>query len=102
MLKLKVRDQSSLLKYLLEVLKGQTRTRIKKNLAHGLVRVNGRVTTKFNEPLAPGDEIVLAGSGIAAASLFKPSFPIVYEDGSILVVDKPAGLLTIATDKIKT
>jgi 23S rRNA pseudouridine1911/1915/1917 synthase len=64
-------------------------------LQHGRVRVNGVVVRRGDEPVAPADRVVLGAPP-------PPSFPAVlrrvFEDEEIVVIDKPAGLLTIATE----
>lgn len=60
------------------------------------MQVNGRVVRRGNIALAPGDRIALTAPP-------PPAFPghlgLVYEDDDLLVVDKPSGLLTIATER---
>jgi 23S rRNA pseudouridine1911/1915/1917 synthase len=59
------------------------------------IRVNGRPAVKLSQPLAPDDkvEILERIERTAPAKLHG----LVYEDDDILVVDKPAGLLTSTT-----
>jgi 23S rRNA pseudouridine1911/1915/1917 synthase len=75
---------------------GATGRTIKQWLEAGRVRVNGRVVRR-------GDAIVDAEArvelGHAPGPSFPPSLGLVFEDEDILVVDKPPGLLTIATDR---
>ena len=62
----------------------------------GRVRVNGEVVRR-------GDASVTARDRVELGAPPPPAFPAamrsVYEDQEILVVDKPAGLLTIATER---
>jgi 23S rRNA pseudouridine1911/1915/1917 synthase len=71
-------------------------------LTHGRVSVNGRVARDGRAPVAAGDRVTLGSRG-AGRSPARPALPagisLVHEDDAILVVDKPAGLLTIATDR---
>lgn len=64
-------------------------------LQHGHVRVNGTAAKVAARRLVPGDvvEIVNQGDPRSAA----PGLRIVYEDNDILLVEKPVGLLTVAT-----
>jgi 23S rRNA pseudouridine1911/1915/1917 synthase len=73
---------------------GRTR---KQMLAGGRVRVNGAVTRLPATALAAGD-VVEVGAKVARSTL-PPGLRIVHEDRDVLVVDKPAGLLTIATER---
>jgi 23S rRNA pseudouridine1911/1915/1917 synthase len=67
---------------------------IKQWLEAGRVQVNGRVVRRGDVVVAPADRVVLGGPP-------PPPFPsqlrLVHENECLLVVDKPAGLLTIAT-----
>lgn len=93
-----VEAAGALLPFLLEHGKG-SRNNIKSLLSRRQVAVDGRVETRFDLALRPGQTVeVLPPRAQRGPSL---PFPILYEDGEILVVDKPAGLLTIATDREK-
>ncbi|CAN5389302.1 RluA family pseudouridine synthase [soil metagenome] len=83
-----------LLPWLLATLAPMNRTRVKQLLTHGSVHVNGVSVTRHDHPLAVGDRV----------SLGKPrhtSLTVIHEDHSLIVIDKPAGLLTVATDAEK-
>jgi 23S rRNA pseudouridine1911/1915/1917 synthase len=69
---------------------------LKRWLASGRVLVNGRVTRDGRAPIGPTDRIRL---GRPAGPPCPAPLQLVHEDGQILVVDKPAGLLTIATER---
>ena len=73
---------------------GRTR---KQMLAGGRVRVNGVVTRLPATKLAAGD-VVEVGAKLSRSPL-PPGLTLVHEDRDVLVVDKPAGLLTIATER---
>ena len=73
---------------------GRTR---KQMLAGGRVRVNGVVTRLPATMLAAGD-VVEVGAKVAPSTL-PPGLRLVHEDRDMIVVDKPAGLLTIATER---
>lgn len=94
-----------LLAWLLEALRPMSRTRVKQLLRHGRVSVNGTITTRHDHPLRPGDRVAIA-RGIAATdrSLEEAGVAIVWEDDALIVIDKPPGLLTVATaaEKIDT
>ena len=91
-------DKSSTL---LEFLTGQypdtPRTRIKKLLQSGTVRVNDRSITLHSYPLKPGDTVdSKLHTGIASKAGLP--FPVLYEDQHVIVVDKPAGIVTSSID----
>ncbi len=100
---LRVTQSSLLLDFLLKNLKDWKPTKVKQTLKHGSVRVNGRTVTSHREALKPGDKIEILSVQTAAAEKLKArlDFTLVYEDEDVIVIDKPAGLLTMGTDKEK-
>lgn len=73
---------------------GRTR---KQMLGGGRVRVNGAVTRNAPTILCAGD-VVEIGAKTPRTAL-PPGLTIVHEDHDVIVVDKPAGLLSIATER---
>src|SRR4051794_16021820 len=73
---------------------GRTR---KQTLADGRVRVNGVVVRRASDLLATGDVVEIGAR--QARSTLPPGLTLVHEDDDLIVVDKPAGLLTIATER---
>ena len=96
-----VEEDGVLLPFLLAHVKGKSRNNIKSMLSSGQFRVNGTVFTRFDHPLAPGDRVSLAPRQ-AREEVPSLPFPVLYEDRDIIVIDKPAGHLTIANAKEKT
>ena len=94
-MKLIVEKEGELLDYLYNNL-DMPKKRIKQYLSHGSIYVNNNRTTKYNYKLVPGMNIVIDTDK-------KESLPfdILFEDDHIIVVNKPSGLLTIATEKEK-
>lgn len=78
-----------------------TRTRLKQTLEHGSVRVNGRIVTLHRHAVEAGDAVDFLNQGQAKAKRFesRQKFTIIREDAHILVVEKPEGLLTMATEE---
>jgi 23S rRNA pseudouridine1911/1915/1917 synthase len=73
------------------------RKTLEQRLMAGCVRVNGEVVTR-NDLLAAGDEVVVAGADEAAGP--RPGgLPVLYEDDALIAVNKPAGLLSVSTDR---
>jgi 23S rRNA pseudouridine1911/1915/1917 synthase len=66
-------------------------------LAHGRVTVNGAVVRDGRTPVAAGDRVRLGAETVARVHLPHP-LRLVHEDADLLVIDKPADLLTIATE----
>lgn len=67
-------------------------------LARGRVRVNGAVVRRGDARVGPDDRLELGAPVVA----FPAPLRLVHEDEHLLVVDKPAGLLTIATERERT
>lgn len=96
-MKLIVEKSSELLEYLYNNL-DMPKKRIKQYLTHGSIYVNNNRTTKYNYPLLPGMNIIIDTDNKTQKTL---PFDVIYEDNHIIVVNKPSGLLTIATEKEK-
>lgn len=106
----KAAHEGALLQYLFEILPGQSRTSVKNLLSKGQVLVNGEGQTAFDLPLKKGDTITILPKGISIAraiksdakdEVLKAGVKILFEDENYLVVDKPSGMLTVATGKEK-
>ncbi len=96
-MKLVVKTEGELLNYLYDNL-DMPKKRIKQYLTHGAIYVNNNKTTKYNYKLVPGMKIVIDTDSKGKVEL---PFDILFEDDHIIVVNKPSGLLTIATEKEK-
>ena len=96
-MKLIVEKDGELLDYLYSKL-DMPKKRIKQYLTHGAIFVNNNRTTKYNYKLVPGMNIVIDTDNKNKKTL---PFDILFEDNHIIVVNKPSGLLTIATNKEK-
>lgn len=72
---------------------------VKNLLKYKLVKVNGKVVSQFNYQLKNGDELTVDKN-----DRNKSNLDIIYEDDELVVVNKPAGLLSIAggNEKEKT
>lgn len=96
-MKLIVEKEGELLDYLYNNL-NMPKKRIKQYLTHGSIYVNNNKTTKYNYKVVPGTTIVIDTDNKNIKEL---PFDILFEDDHIIVVNKPSGLLTIATSKEK-
>jgi 23S rRNA pseudouridine955/2504/2580 synthase len=80
--------------FLLRHLKGVPKSHVYRVLRSGEVRVNsGRVKPEYR--LQPGDRVRVPPIRVSQEVKAKPKpaeFPLVYEDGALLVIDKPAGV----------
>lgn len=92
--------QITLFEFLLGQYPDTPRTRIKKLLQSGTVRVNDRPVTLHSYPLKPGDSVdTKLHSGISVK--VNLPFPVLYEDQHIIIIDKPAGISTSSVDGSK-
>ncbi len=104
-----VKRSDELLNFLLAKFEGKlSRNSVKKLLSDHKVLINGSMTTQFNYPLAKDDEIKIAKNPVRTAPVRKnapkatvPSIKpyIIYEDEEFLAINKPAGLLSVESDK---
>lgn len=95
-----VEENIILMDYLRKTLTKLSKNNIKSLLSKEMVVVNGTVQTKYNFELKKNDKIVIRDTKIKSKKL-KHDLNIIYEDEDIIVINKPAGLLTIATAKEK-
>ncbi len=93
---LAVEEESRALDFLLEKVKGKSRNAVKNLLTHRQVLVDGVVVTRHDTPLLPGQRVVILPPGAPAPADLP--FPICYEDDWLLAIEKPAGLLAVASD----
>ena len=70
---------------------GASRSQVQKLLQSGAVTVNG-VPERPSYLVQPGDSIAVTETKRESATPPPPRIDIVYEDGDLLVIDKPAGL----------
>ena len=96
----KVEEKIILMEYLRKTLTKLSKNNIKSLLSKEMVVVNGSVQTKFNYPLKKGDRIVIRETKLKNKK-YKKDINIIYEDEDIIVLNKPAGILTIGTSKEK-
>ena len=96
-MKIVVKKDGELLDYLYNNL-DIPKKRIKQYLTHGAIYVNNSRTTKYNYKVVAGMNITIDTDSKNKKTL---PFEILFEDDHIIVVNKPSGLLTIATAKEK-
>ena len=94
-----VKQECELLTFLLETFKGQSRNSVKSMLSSHRVSIDGAPITQFNFKLYPGDTVIISSSPIRKKT--RSNLPIIYEDDEFIVINKPSGLLSIASDKEK-
>jgi 23S rRNA pseudouridine1911/1915/1917 synthase len=90
-----VTEPARLLAFLLARMPERSRTTVKSLLAQGQVSVDREVVTQFDHPLASGQRVGIHRVGEAGTGSGR-RLTIVFEDADIIVVDKRAGLLSMA------
>ncbi len=97
---LTVTEASGLMDFLLNNLKKQSRNNIKSLLKYKEVFVDGRAVSQFDYSLKPGQKIRI----VRSLNRYEDEIPmldIIFENDEIIVINKPSGLLSIATEKEK-
>ena len=95
-----VDESTELLKYLYAMLSNRSRNSVKGILSRGQVVVNGTVSTQFNDALQPGDRVQIH-TRVASDEVTMTGVNIIHEDDDLIVIEKEAGLLSIASDDEK-
>ena len=90
-----VTKNTELLPFLLEVLSGQSSTSVKNLLKHRCIAVNNNLTTQYNLLLKAGDCVTVISAKNNRFGLDHPKLQILYEDDSLLVVNKASGLHSV-------
>jgi len=96
--KYKVEEEAELLSFLLQVI-DRGRNHVKSVLARGQVLVDDQVETKYNAALHEGQTVTVLKEAVEKASI--TGLTILHEDDDIIVINKQAGLLSIASPKEK-
>jgi len=97
---LTVTKPARLMEFLIEQLKGKSRTTIKSLLAHRQVSVGTHTITQFDYPLEP-NQLVTINWGVVPEQTRLRGVRILFEDPYLVVIEKEAGMLSIATAKEK-
>ncbi|RDW20321.1 RluA family pseudouridine synthase [Oceanobacillus arenosus] len=97
----KVEEEAELLAFLLKVMSNRSRNSVKSILARGQVTVDDHLETKYNYSLYPGQTVKILKNKAAIQESVLIGMSILYEDDDIIVINKEAGLLSIATAKEK-
>lgn len=97
---LTVKKPTPLMKFLIDELTGKSRTTIKSILAHRQVSVGNHTITQFDYPLEPKQIVTINWGAIPEQTRYR-GLKILFEDPYIIVIEKEAGMLSIATAKEK-
>lgn len=98
--RLPVTEQGELMKFLIEKLPAMARNNIKSLLTHHQILVDGQVVTQYNHPLRVGQQVDVNWSIVRDEGQSR-GLKILYEDSDLIVINKPAGLLSMASDAEK-
>lgn len=100
MKKIVTKNESDLLTLLMN--SGYSKTKSKQLIKHRAILVGKEEATRPDQPLPAGEVVCIRSEDeMRKQARTCPGLSILYEDESIIVIDKPAGLLTIATEKEK-
>lgn len=100
-----VEEPSELLAFLFARRPEVKRTTLRQWLKYGSVEVNGRPITRSKHLLRIGDSVAIrAKDEVRALALLPPGMKIWFEDATLIVVEKPENLLSMAsaTERKKT
>lgn len=89
-----VKENEILIEILKKMFSNLSKNSVKSLLHNEKVFVNGNMTTKYNYELNIGDVVEIREK-------VAKNIDIIYEDKDIIVINKPSGLLTVATEKEK-
>ena len=98
---LNVTGEAQLLTFLIDKKVRKSRSAIKSLLSHKQIKVNNKVESQYNYELKAGDVVTIHKTDQARTLKVLKGITIIYEDDYLLVVDKEAGLLSIATEREK-
>ena len=89
-----VKENEILIEFLKKTFSNLSKNNVRSLLHNEKVFVNGNMTTKYNYELNIGDVVEIREK-------VAKNIDIIYEDKDIIVINKPSGLLTVATEKEK-
>lgn len=95
-----VKTSMELLEFLLMTLTDKSRNNVKALLSHRQVLVDGAPITQFDFMLAKGDIVMINPAPVKRVE-GKSKLDIIYEDAELIAINKPTGLLSIASDREK-
>jgi 23S rRNA pseudouridine1911/1915/1917 synthase len=94
------KNKSDILTFLTDA--GYSKTKAKQLIKHGAVTIGDKEATRPDQLLLPGELVsVRTEQEMREQARECPGLTILYEDEDIIVIDKPSGLLTIATENEK-
>ncbi|MEZ5103482.1 MAG: RNA pseudouridine synthase [Draconibacterium sp.] len=95
-----VSENGFLMDFLIEQLAHKNRNNIKSLLRNKQVWVDEEPVSQFNHPLFPAQKVKITGDRSRMEKRYR-EFTVVFEDDHFIVIDKAAGLLSMATKNEK-
>lgn len=92
------KEDTPLLKFVRESLPDVPYGTLKAYLKHRQIAVDRVITTKFDFPVKAGQSVSISKAGTKERAT---ELEILYEDDALIAVNKPAGLLSVASDTEK-
>ena len=93
-----IEEETTLLPFLLETITNKSRNAVKSILTRGQVSVDGEEVTQHNHPLKPGQIVGILSNKESKKRSELSGLDILHEDQDIIVINKEAGLLSVAAD----
>ena len=105
-MKITIESEQSLIEVLSKSFPNSSKNKIRKMLTEGRISINGEIEHKAKRPLKESDIVEILDKTISRELTPPPkqkltNLNIIFEDEDILLVEKPAGLLSIATNKME-
>jgi 23S rRNA pseudouridine1911/1915/1917 synthase len=95
-----VTESTTLLPFLFAAWPEEKKKQVRTWLKFQAVTVNGRITSQFNHALKSGDVVAIRSDRYTPPdTVILGGLKILHEDATLIVIDKPADLLTIASEK---
>lgn len=95
----KVYHDCELLDFLIEKMPKLSRNNVKSLLTNHQVAVDGAPISQYNFKLTKEDTVIVSRNRIAKKEVRKDDMQIIFEDDEFIAINKPTGLLSIASDK---
>lgn len=93
-----VKKDCSLLEAIMNELNGSSKKTAKNYIKHGMILVNDKIETNTNKIIISGSKVTMTFTKCILPDI---ELKIIYEDKDLIVIDKPAGLLSISNSKEK-
>jgi 23S rRNA pseudouridine1911/1915/1917 synthase len=97
----KVYHDCELMAFLIEKMPKLSRNNIKSLLSNHQVSIDGAPISQYNFKLTKEDTVIVSKNRISRHEVKKDNLQIIYEDEDFIAINKPSGLLSIASDKEK-